>query len=96
MIIKRLCGFFKPSTYIYLRNPPHQPDATHDSSFAQSAGAVEYTDCTLAEGVRPLPNKCPGYDIEQSNGEVPVMLELWRMQCSPSLPLLPGPPWPDW
>ena len=27
---------------------------------AQLAGAVEYTDCTSAEGVKPLlPNECP-------------------------------------
>ena len=24
-------------------------------------------------------NKCPGYDTEQSDSEVPVILELWRM-----------------
>ena len=38
---------------------------------------------------------------KQSDGEVPVMLELWEMQSTPSLPLLPGPLWPrmvspDW
>ena len=27
---------------------------------AQLAGAVEYTDCTSAEGRRPPPNECPG------------------------------------
>ena len=37
---------------------------------AQSAGAVEYTDCTSAEGVRPPPNECPGYDIKQSDGTI--------------------------
>ena len=26
----------------------------------QLAGAIEYTDCTSAEGVRPLPNECLG------------------------------------
>ena len=56
---------------------------------AQSAGAVEYTDCTSAEGT-PL-NECPAYDIKQSDGEVPVMLELWGMWSTPSLSLLPGP-----
>ena len=30
----------------------------------------------LCRGVRPLPNKFPGHDIEQSNGEVPVLLEI--------------------
>ena len=30
----------------------------------------------LCRGVRP-PNKCPGYDTKQSDGEVPVMLGLW-------------------
>ena len=29
--------------------------------------------------------------MKQSDGEVPVMLELWRMQSTPSLP---GPLWP--
>ena len=58
---------------------------------AQSAGAVEYTDCTSAGGVRPPPNECPGYDTKQSDGEVPAMLELWGMQSTPSLPSLPGP-----
>ena len=39
------------------------------------------------------PNKCPEYDTKQSDGEAPVILELWRMQSTPSLPLLPGPLW---
>ena len=30
-------------------------------SFAQSAGAVEYTDCAAAE-VQDPSNECPGYD----------------------------------
>ena len=33
-------------------------------------------------------------DIKQSDGEVPVMLELWGMQNTYSLPSLPGPLWP--
>ena len=48
----------------------------------------------LCRGVRSPRNKCPGYDTKQSDGEVPVMLELWGMQTTPSLPLLPGPFWP--
>ena len=39
------------------------------------------------------PKKCPGYNTKQSDGEGPVILELWRL-CSPLLPLLPGPLWP--
>ena len=34
------------------------------------------------------------YDIKQSDGEASVMLDLWGMQSTPSLPLLPGPLWP--
>ena len=45
----------------------------------------------LCRGLRPHPNECPGYDTKQSDGEVPVMLELWGMQSTPLLPLLPGP-----
>ena len=36
------------------------------------------------------PNECPGYDTKQSDGDVPVMLGLWGMQSTPSLPLLRG------
>ena len=53
---------------------------------AQLAGAIEYTDYISAE--------CPRYDIKQSDGEVPVMLEFWGMWSTPLLPLLPGPLWP--
>ena len=59
--------------------------------FAQSAGAVEYTDCPSAEAVRPPPNECLEYDTKQSDGEVPAVLELWGMRSTPSLPSLPGP-----
>ena len=33
----------------------------------------------LLETSKTPPNECPGYDIEQSNGQVPVMLKLWGM-----------------
>ena len=60
---------------------------------AQLAGAVEYTDCTSAEGKEPL-NECPGYVTKQYDGEIPVMLGFGGMRSTPSLPLLPGPLWP--
>ena len=56
----------------------------------------------LCRGIRTTPsNECPGYDIKQSDGEVPVMLKLWGMWSTPSLLSLPGPLWsrvaaPDW
>ena len=62
--------------------------------FTQSARAVKYTDCTSAEELPATSHKCPGYDTKQSHGEAPVMLELWGMQSTPSLPLLPGLLWP--
>ena len=39
------------------------------------------------------PNECCGYDNKQFNGAAPVILELWEMQTTFSLPLLPGPLW---
>ena len=45
-----------------------------------------YSDCISAE--------CPGYDTKQSDAEIPVMLELWGMQSTPSLLSLPGSLWP--
>ena len=47
----------------------------------------------LCQGVTPY--ECPGYDTKQSDGEVPVMLELWGMQSALSLPSLLGPLWPE-
>ena len=35
----------------------------------------------LCRGVRP-PNECPRYDTKQSDGKVPVMLELWEMRST--------------
>ena len=61
------------------------------------AGAVEYTNCISAEGVRPPPpatTECLGYDIKQSDGKAPVMLELWEMWSAPSLLSFPGSLWP--
>ena len=46
----------------------------------------------LQRGKTP-PNECPRYDTKQSDGEVSVMLELWGIQSTPSLPLLPDPLW---
>ena len=63
--------------------------------FAQSAGAAEYTDCTSREGPDFL-NKYLGYDTKQSDGEVPVMLELWGMRSTPSLPSLPVHSGSEW
>ena len=50
----------------------------------------EYTNYISADGQDPLlSNECPGYDTKQSDGEAPMILKLWRMQNTPSLPLLP-------
>ena len=59
---------------------------------AQSTEAAEYTDYISAEGW-VSPNRCPGYDINQSDAEAPV-LKFWGMQSTSSLPLLPSPLWP--
>ena len=61
-------------------------DLTSILCIAQSAGAVEYTDCTSAEGKDPT-NECAGYNTKQSDGVVPVILGL-RVMSS-----LPGPLW---
>ena len=34
------------------------------------------------------------YDTKLSDGDAPVILELWGMWSTPLLPLLPGPLWP--
>ena len=41
-----------------------------------------------------LHRKCPGYYTKQSDGKVPVMLDIWGMRSTPSLLSLPVPIWP--
>ena len=45
----------------------------------------------LCGGVRLLANECSIYDTKQSEGKPPVMLELWGIRSSLSLPSLLGP-----
>ena len=60
---------------------------------AKSSEAVEYTDCLSAEGYKTPCNQSPVYDSKQSDGEAPVLLKLWRMWSTASLPSFPGPLW---
>ena len=59
---------------------------------AQSAGAVEYTDC-ISSGGYDSSNECPRYDTKQSDGEASVMIKLWGTWSTPSLLSLPGLLW---
>ena len=61
-----------------------------NTDIAQSAGTEEYSDWISTEGLDSS-NECPKYDIKQSDGKAPVMLELWGMRTTPLLPLFPGP-----
>ena len=63
-----------------------------NSSIAQSAGACRIHRLHVCRGVRPH-HECPGYNIKQSDGEVPVMMGLWVIRNTPSLSILPGPLW---
>ena len=59
-------------------SPSYPTDFGNSRYLAQSNGAVEI-------------NTSFGYDTKWSDGETPGMLELWGMQSTSSLPLLPGP-----
>ena len=49
----------------------------------------------LSWGVRSTPqNECPGCNTKQSDGQVPVMLEIGVLRSTPSLPLFPSSLWP--
>ena len=47
----------------------------------------------LCRNVRP-PKDYPGYDTKQSDDKFPVMLEIWAIRCTHSLPSLTGPLYP--
>ena len=63
----------------------------------QSAGAVQYTEWTSAEGSDPPPThrRVSWYDTKQLDGEVPVMLEFWGSWCTLLLPSVSGPLWSE-
>ena len=48
----------------------------------------------LSRGVRRLPTSVLYMTLNQSDGVAQVILELWEMRSTPSLPLLVGPFWP--
>ena len=80
-------------THIYTHTHICMYTSSYLNLLAQSASGLEYTDCIFAEGYPS--NECPGYNTKRSEGEVPVMLELWGMPSTSSLPSLPDPlrPW---
>ena len=49
---------------------------------------------TVTQQRMRLPQRVSCYDTKQSDGKVPVMLEVWGMRSNPLLPSLPGPLWP--
>ena len=58
----------------------------------QSAAAAENNGCISEEGEDSL-TESPGYETEHSDCEAPVMLELWGIGITPSVPSLLGPLW---
>ena len=54
---------------------------------AQSAGAVQFPDCSSAGG--KTPSRSVLYVTKQSDGEAPVMLELWGMKSAPFVAITP-------
>ena len=56
-----------------------------------SCRGMLWTPTTSLQKTKTLPNECPGYDIKQSDGEVPIMLEFSGMRNTPSFPSLSGP-----
>ena len=63
-------------TYIYLeREGGREKLVVQFLSFAQSDGAVKYTDGTLTS---------PGYDAKQSDGKASIILELRGLRSNPS------------
>ena len=82
-----ICAHTHTSMYLYTHTH------THTHQLAQLDRATECTNsinCISTEGL-DFTNECPGYDTKQSDDQIPVMLELWRMQSTHSLLSFPGP-----
>ena len=75
---------YKPFVYVLMKG--------NHSDFAPLGWICRIHRLHLWRGVRH--NGCHGYDTKQSDGEAPVMLELWKIRSTPSLSLLPVPLWP--
>ena len=71
----------------------HTQGLSYESSIAQLAGFVEYTDC-ISEKRWDHSNKRPAYDIKQSDAEAPIMLDLGGIRSTSPLPSLPCLLWP--
>ena len=73
--------------------PDNQFSITHLIWLPSRLGLQNILTAFLQSGKTPTPNECSGYDTKQSDGEVPVTMELQGMQSTPSFPLLPGSLW---
>ena len=80
MFLKRICipcsTKKKKTKRLFNKTALSLTDNLDVAKVAQLAEAVEYTNCTPAEG-SDTPQQVSWYDTKQSDGEVPVMLELW-------------------
>ena len=70
----------------YIFSPPPQ--------VAQSAGAIEYTDCPSVEGLN-FPNECLANDTKKSEGETPF-LELWGIWSTSFIAMAPRSTDSEW
>ena len=82
---------FTYKSYIYkqdlaFNNP--QALTCHKHNQTKYTNVVKKVQCLVQKDC--LVNECPGYDTKQSDGKVPVMLELWGMRSTPSLLSLQG------
>ena len=75
-------GLYATSIYYVTARSSEETLVTLLRSF--SAGALEYIDCISAEDLDSS-NECSKYDTKQSDGEVPVLPELWEMRNTPLL-----------
>ncbi len=74
-----------------INHKPKQPTNQLDHGLVDWGCRIHWMH--FCRGVRSLPNEYPGYDTKQFDDEVTVILELWGMRSTPSLPSLPSPLW---
>ena len=80
-----------PISYLFVFCDSSSLKGFSHSTWPCQLGLQNTQTASLQRGQTPHTSECHRYDTKQSDGEAPVMLELWGMWSAYSVPSLPSP-----